>query len=84
GFIIHIYPNPVLDWTNLQINLPQASELGLSLYNINGKVIYQANYNYVEKGESNFPLDFETLDEGVYFLSVQSIESQRTIRIVIL
>jgi len=71
---IGLFPNPVRDFARLDHQQLQFDRL--QLFDINGRVIKAFRFNRSR-------LDFSAVDNGLYFLQVESEESIKTIKIVV-
>ncbi len=68
------YPNPVTDILNLSANEEISS---VSISNILGQIIYQANVDSM-----NFTVDMSSFSGGTYFVIVQIGDTIRTVKII--
>ncbi len=64
----NIYPNPFNAMTTISIGLPQASNLKLSVYNINGQEVAVLTNGTCSKGYHQFIFNADNLSSGVYFV----------------
>lgn len=64
--ILHIYPNPVNDFINIEVN--GKADLQLDIHNATGQLIQRTTKNFFTAG--NFKLNTIALKEGIYFLTV--------------
>lgn len=71
-----LYPNPVEDELNLNMNVTESGALTIRISDVNGKIVYQEAMN-AQFGENQIKIntDFES---GLYFLTVQSARGQAT------
>jgi thiol-disulfide isomerase/thioredoxin len=67
---VNIYPNPTSSSANVSLNLDQASDVSVSVYDSFGRVVYELTQNNMEAGESTLPLLTEDLAKGVYYVNV--------------
>ncbi|XZF13400.1 T9SS type A sorting domain-containing protein [Chitinophagaceae bacterium MMS25-I14] len=66
---VAVFPNPsTTGKTTLKINLNEATDLTLNLFDINGKMVYSNQLPHVSSG--NFGLDLSNYSDGVYLLKV--------------
>ncbi len=79
---VDVYPNPANDNATLMINLDEASEVTITMYNSMGQVVSSDNKNLV-MGTNNVALDVENLAAGVYFINVQQGTSKVSKKLVI-
>ncbi|MEQ8702283.1 MAG: T9SS type A sorting domain-containing protein [Phaeodactylibacter sp.] len=72
---IEVFPNPVRDILNVQVDLPSAAEsLHLRLMNTLGQVVLSNNYGQLQSG--NIELDMSQLPAGTYLLQVRDGRAQ--------
>ncbi len=78
---LKIYPNPGNGDFNLNYNASKGGTTYLTLTDIKGSIVYQAEYN--SKGIIDKKLDLKHLPTGVYNLSLRNGESKKVEKIVI-
>jgi len=77
----NVFPNPVTDKLNIDINTVSAQKTEVNLYNIEGKIVLSKKLN----GANNYineVLDCSSLNKGIYFLSAKSGNETKTLRVV--
>jgi len=79
-----LQPNPLRKQTKLKVELVQANDIHITIRSMNGKIVKALNYDVIEMGENSFDLNFEGLEEGVYFISVKTATTEKTTRAVVL
>ncbi len=62
------YPNPFNPTTSLDISLPQAGELEVAIYNVNGQQVDVVTKGQFEAGRHTLTIDGSQLASGVYFV----------------
>ncbi len=68
-FTLSIYPNPCDSFINLQIILPKAASVKISIFNLNGRMVYQSTTTIqLAAGQSTIGIDLQSLQSGVYIL----------------
>lgn len=72
-FECKIYPNPVVDETTITIN-PKSHIRKIAINDINGKRIYQYNYN---SNQNSQKINLDKLSAGVYVLTVYNTNGDR-------
>ncbi|MEM9916632.1 MAG: T9SS type A sorting domain-containing protein [Bacteroidota bacterium] len=79
GLTIDVFPSPVNDWLQVNIEQPQAirQDIQLELYNLNGQSLYRQS---VQPGRHQ--IDFSNLAAGIYLLNVRTAEGQKTFKLV--
>jgi len=71
---ITVYPNPTIDFLNLDITL----DAQLMIYSNSGKLIRSTGIN-----EGLNSIDVSTFDSGVYYIVVSSLDDSQTSRFII-
>lgn len=77
---IKIYPNPVADNLNLEIdhNL-DADNINVSVFNVQGQLLHQQE---LERGTTNATIPTQNLPSGVYFVQIQLNKRQFSQKII--
>jgi|SRR6185436_1141170 len=78
GFNVHVYPNPVHDVLNMELNNAAATSV-INIYSINGKLV---KMEQVLPGENKIQVDVKSFSPGVYFINVQHGNDLKTIKFV--
>jgi len=79
---IKCYPNPCSDLLNLEIDLPQKSEIIIMIYDCLGNLLLSKNCGTRDKGNQQYEIFLDTLKPGVYFLQLQAQGEISTLKIV--
>ena len=66
-----VYPNPVTDNANLNINLLSQSNVSYFVSDLLGQKIISVDLGSVSSGNRNYMIDFEGQKPGVYFISIE-------------
>lgn len=66
---LSVYPNPVNETANFELNCSSNSEAIISITTITGQVVYSANIELVT-GENPIELDTQSLPSGIFILKV--------------
>jgi len=76
---VSVFPNPVVDQSNINFFLTQKMELTLSLFSIDGKINKTLFSGIKQSGEQHFNFNWQTLPAGIYFyeLSTKSINGKK-------
>ena len=69
---INLYPNPAVNFTNVNFELANTSDVSVSIYSMSGKLISSETLNNKAEGEVNYRVNTENLTTGVYFVSIQA------------
>ena len=76
---LHVYPNPAGDHVTVQMELVQASEVALTLFDARGQTLMQRQLGRTLATETS--LDLQSLPTGVYLLRVVTAQGQFLTRI---
>jgi hypothetical protein len=77
-----IYPNPVVDQMNIEVNASQASEMNISIFNLMGQKVMDKNIS-VNTGINTTSLSTSNLSSGVYFVTVKANGFSNTMKFVV-
>ena len=80
--IIDIYPNPMTDGFNLGIFSTGDKEITLSMFDILGRTIIVQTFS-LKSGENTIKIKLPDLIKGLYYVSIQSKDTNHRRRIVI-
>ena len=69
---INLFPNPVVNQTNITFDLAKASDVTISVYSITGKMISNKTLSNRQPGEIKHAINASDLPKGVYFVNVQA------------
>ncbi|MBN4081841.1 T9SS type A sorting domain-containing protein, partial [bacterium AH-315-C07] len=69
---IKMYPNPVTDQLNISFDLLEATNVQLSIYNINGQIIKHSDIGRRNPGDNQLTQDVTDLPAGTYFVVLNS------------
>lgn len=78
---LEIYPNPVSDLLNIDLNIEAKSQTYLRVTNSIGQVVHSENL-LLPKGENQIQLNTSNWKTGLYYLSF-SVDNQRVSRVVV-
>jgi len=78
---IKCYPNPCCDLLNLEIDLPQKSEIMITIHDCLGNLLLTKNCGTQDKGNQQYEIFLDTLKPGVYFLQLQAQGEISTLKI---
>lgn len=65
-------PNPASDHFNFDLSLKSQSDLRISMYNVDGKVVKVVSDAKQKAGHLSFKVDVADLHSGIYYLTVES------------
>lgn len=79
---LSLYPNPNNGQFNLDVQVKQAQDAQIVIFDMVGKNLYQKEV-LLNRGENIVPVECNNLPTGVYHLSLISESEQRSLRLVI-
>ena len=80
---VSIYPNPVNEQATLELNLIEASNMTIHVYDISGQLIANVFQGQMSAGKTNLTLNTSNLVSGVYFTSIISDNAQKVVKLVV-
>jgi PKD repeat protein len=72
---INIFPNPVHDIINIEINLSKSADIELRIINCFGQIFAEKNY-FLSPQNNNIKLSVKNLSPGMYLLSITSVKNK--------
>lgn len=80
-----VYPNPLSDVSQIEVNLPADTEVRLVLRDVTGRVVATVwAPGTVAAGRYTLPLDATTLSSGIYALTLETKQAHKTFKISII
>lgn len=76
-----LYPNPVVNELNIELNAAKADNITLQVYNYSGQLVYSGN-DKLNTGNNNVKLDASQLSSGVYIVKISGNNVYKTMRFV--
>lgn len=76
-----LYPNPVSDVLNVEINSSNQDDVTISIYNYNGQQIISHN-SRIENGTNTSTIDVSQLPAGFYFVKISGNQTYETMKFV--
>ena len=74
---VQVYPNPTNQWLNVNIEGLNNDQVKLIIHNNLGEIVYQENLS-----SANPVINLASLNNGIYYLSIQNDNQIKTIRII--
>lgn len=68
---LSLYPNPAMEQTHLELNLPTSDEVVIQVYNNLGQSVYSKNL-IMGAGEHSLGIPLEGLQSGLHFVQVKT------------
>jgi hypothetical protein len=78
-----IYPNPSSGRASISYNLPLEESVQLRIYNQRGMLIQETSLNNAHQGNNSQSVDLSSQAAGIYFCSLVTAESVKTIRMLV-
>ncbi len=79
---VRVYPNPVQDVLNIEVNASQASEMNIAVYNITGQMVMETSAN-ISAGINTPSISVSSLNSGIYFVTVKANGFENTMKFVV-
>ena len=78
------YPNPFNPVTEIEFDLPEASQVRIDIYNIMGQQIVSLVDDYLEAGAYSIPWDGSGYASGVYLYRMETGSYTKTMKMILL
>ncbi|WP_294675607.1 T9SS type A sorting domain-containing protein [uncultured Fluviicola sp.] len=76
------FPNPAVESTTLEIQVPEKERMDIRLYDASGKFIREIHSGKVSRGAFRQQIDLNDLNSGLYLIIIQSKAFKETVRVV--
>lgn len=80
---INVYPNPAKDEVAVSINNTKSTEISISMYDVTGKLFNKLLNEKANQGTSTYKLDISSVPAGIYFVSIKTNETVKTVKLVV-
>ena len=77
------YPNPFTDQVNIDVDIPQSTDLELSVWNMEGQLIEVIAKGTFPSGQQQFVFQATHLPHGIYYYQLQTTQHQENGRLVL-
>ncbi len=78
-----VYPNPAINEVNINILAPKTEDFSVSMIDITGKVVAQTITSVTANMPNTVRFSTAELSNGVYFVKMNSISTQKTIKVFV-
>ena len=78
------YPNPVTTETRIQYYLPQSGQVLLSLYDLQGRLVYQPVKEIESAGQHTVTIYADDLPAGTYYYTIETTTGRATKKMMII
>jgi PKD repeat protein len=79
----NVYPNPVTDFATISVNLEIATKVIVTIFDITGKAVMNLYNAQMNAGQNSLEIDASKLNAGIYFVSLKSSNSNKTLKLVV-
>jgi hypothetical protein len=80
---VFLYPNPTNDEATLVLELNDNSTLDVVVYDLSGKVVSSVFSGEVNVGKTEFKIDANEFENGIYYTKISTGNSLKTIKMVV-
>jgi len=80
---VELYPNPSTGRASINYNLQAEEHVELKIYNQSGKLIQETTLNNAHAGDNTEAIDLSNQAAGIYFCSLVSANSIKTVRMLV-
>ncbi len=80
---VKLYPNPAASTTTLSYNLATSSNVTLSIYDMNGRLVSVLEKGSQSAGVHSQIIDLRSMDKGVYVIRIQTGHSVSTAKLIV-
>ena len=77
------FPNPFTNTSIVSVNLTQATNLSLEVFNLTGQKVYEVSNGHSNAGTHNLVINAENLSSGVYFYTVNAGNNAITKKMIV-
>ena len=79
----NLYPNPVSQVATIDVNLNEATNVSVFVYDITGKVVANVFDGQMNAGMTSLKVDVSNLEAGIYFIAIVSNNAKKTLKMVV-
>ena len=80
---IRLYPNPANEIVNINFNTTKDEEVTINITDVSGRVVKSIETTNYNVGINNVIVDIADLNNGFYFVNIQSLQGRKTSRLLI-
>jgi hypothetical protein len=77
-FDVMLYPNPVKDYANFYLSIPESNTVEISIFDITGRM-FKNNIQHLNAGTHQIQIAMEEANKGLYIIKVHSKDGQNSI-----
>ncbi|NLA25484.1 MAG: T9SS type A sorting domain-containing protein, partial [Bacteroidales bacterium] len=79
---LSIYPNPVRETTTLNFYLNENSDVNIQVFDIQGKLVRNMNFQNLDQGNNEKIMNFADLRGGMYMIKLSTKSETQTTRFI--
>jgi len=80
---LSISPNPISNSSTIYFSLSQSQKVSLKIFDVNGRLVTTLSDATFESGEHELVWSAAEMNDGIYFLQIQSEESLKTEKLIV-
>lgn len=80
---VRVYPNPAVNYTNLEITIAKAGNTVVRVFDMSGKVVMSKNLGVLSEGTADCTLNCQNLLKGMYLVNVTVDGQTATTKLVV-
>ncbi len=81
---VNLYPNPVNEVATIEVNLNEATNIVVTIYDITGKAVANVFEGTMSAGVTALNVNTSELTEGIYFTTIASKNANKTLKMVVI
>jgi zinc metalloprotease ZmpB len=81
--VFSVYPNPLVDRSNLVFTLPERLDIDLKIFDILGREVQHVWSGSLGEGSHSLTLERDNLVSGVYLIQVKAGSSMKVVKVVV-
>lgn len=80
---LNMFPNPARDYTTISFDLATASDVNITVQDLNGRVVKSIDRARMPAGEQTFRLSLDNMSSGVYVVTLHAGDLSRAGKVVV-
>ena len=82
-FAVTVFPDPVVDFARVKFSVPSSAETNLDVFNMSGGRVISISAGILNAGTHELSVSLESLNNGLYFLRMNSGSQTHSSRILV-
>ncbi|MFI5218679.1 MAG: T9SS type A sorting domain-containing protein [Bacteroidia bacterium] len=79
---VTIFPNPATDFITLSFTIPAQKAFSIQLFNLYGQIVKTQHFAFLPPGKQQIQINLKDLQQGIYFVKINSDREDETKKIV--